>query len=31
MIAIVAAGCVFYGYPRYYHRWDQSHYYMVAK
>ncbi len=25
MIAIVAAGCVFYGYPRYSHRGDQFH------
>jgi hypothetical protein len=31
MIAAAVAGCVFYGYPRYYHRWNQSHYYMGAK
>jgi hypothetical protein len=34
-LAVVAIACYFngfkFGYPRYYHRWDQYHYYMGAK
>ncbi len=34
-LAVVAIACYFngfkFGYPKYYHRWDQYHYYMGAK